>query len=39
MTILAIETPEEDKLIYDYFQKYHGKYYQGNSVPFFINIV
>ncbi|EFX65558.1 hypothetical protein DAPPUDRAFT_264543 [Daphnia pulex] len=23
MTILAIETPEEDKLIYDHFQKYH----------------
>ncbi|XP_046638635.1 brevican core protein-like isoform X2 [Daphnia pulicaria] len=27
MTILAIETPEEDKLIYDYFQKHHDLKY------------
>jgi hypothetical protein len=33
MTILAIETPEEDKLIYDYFQKHHGNYH-GDRVSF-----
>jgi hypothetical protein len=34
MTILAIETPEEDKLIYDYFQKQHHGNYHGDRVSF-----